>query len=50
MRRQGVPESMTTCMVSTLQEAQHQVRMAYRAGNKKKSEKFAKQFSLIAIH
>jgi len=29
MRRQGVPEACTTCMFSTLQEASHQVRMAY---------------------
>lgn len=29
MRRQGVPEAVTTCMFNTLQEAEHQVKTAY---------------------
>jgi len=30
MRRQGTPESATTSLFNTLQEATHQVRMAHR--------------------
>jgi hypothetical protein len=29
MRRQGVPESVMTCLFNTLQEVKHQVRMAF---------------------
>ena len=29
MKRQGVPESVTTCLFNTLQEAKHQVRTAF---------------------